>query len=49
MERYFYNGEQIEYCGFMIDDYYCFQYVGAPETDPLIYLSRAKIDSLQKV
>jgi len=49
MERYLYHGEIIEYCGFMIDGYYCFQYLDAKESDPLIYLSKSRIETLKEI
>jgi len=46
MEKYFYEGEIIEYAGFMIDGKYCFRYMDFSDTLP--YLSKATIDTLQK-
>ena len=49
MERYLYHGEIIEYLGFMIDRYYCFQYLDDKENDTIIYLSKTKIETLEKI
>ena len=49
VERYLYEGYTIEYCGFMIDGYYCFQYEGGSPESELIYLSKTKLETLQKL
>jgi len=46
MPQYFYEGERIEYAGFMIDGKYCFRYVDF--SDVMLYFTKAKLDTLQK-
>jgi hypothetical protein len=46
MEKYLYQGEIIEYSGFMMDGKYCFYFDNYKR---MLYLSKSRIETLEKL